>query len=74
MPEEIHIGHLIEAELHRQERTVVWLARQINCDRRNVYDIFSRASMDTNLLIRLSKVLNHDFFQDISKLVKSQSN
>lgn len=58
----IHIGQLIEAELHRQERSVTWFARKLSCDRTNVYSIFKRESIDTALLLRISKVLHHNFF------------
>ena len=60
--ESIHIGKIIEEELRRQERTVTWLSRKIHCDRSNIYDIFSRASIDTDLLYKLSKALHRDFF------------
>ncbi len=64
--EPIHIGKLIEEELRRQERTVTWLSRKIHCDRRNIYDIFSRTCIDTDLLMRLSIALNTDFFSRFS--------
>lgn len=60
---EIQIGKIIEAELHRQERTVSWLARHLNCDRSNVYKIFQKSSMDTQLLARISKLLDCNFFE-----------
>ena len=60
--ESIHIGKIIKEELRRQERTVAWLSRKIHCDRRNIYDIFSRTSIDTDLLYRLSLALHKDFF------------
>ena len=46
----IHIGELIEKELHRQERSVTWFANKLYCDRSNVYSIFKRQSIDTDLL------------------------
>lgn len=58
----IHIGQLIKSELIRQERTPTWLARKINCDRSNMYYIFSQQSINTDLLLRISRALNHDFF------------
>lgn len=61
-----HIGQRIRAELDRQGHTVTWLARQINCDRRNVYDIFRRATLDTQLLYTVSIALRHDFFSELS--------
>lgn len=59
----IHIGQLIEKELRRQERSVSWFARKLYCDRSNVYDIFRRENIDADLLLRISIVLNHNFFQ-----------
>lgn len=58
----IHIGHLIETELRRQERSVSWFARKLCCERTNVYSIFRRRSVDTDLLLRISQILKHDFF------------
>lgn len=59
----IYIGRLIEAELHRQERSVTWFAEKLCCDRTNVYSIFKRESIDTALLLRISKVLHYNFFR-----------
>lgn len=50
---------------------VEWLARELNCDRRNVYRIFNRANIDIELLGRLSLILGHDFFADLSTLLKT---
>ena len=58
----IHIGKIIEAELHRQNKSVTWLADMLICDRTNVYSIFKRQSMDTELLLRISRILHYDFF------------
>lgn len=49
-----------------REHTVTWLAKRLNCHRVNVYDIFNRSTIDTELLRRISLVLGHDFFQDLS--------
>lgn len=58
----IHIGKLIEEELHRQERSVTWFANKLCCERTNVYSIFKRESIDTALLLRISCVLHRNFF------------
>lgn len=62
----MHIGNKIEEELRRQERSVAWFARKLYCNRQNVYDIFRRESIDTSLLRRISGILSHDFFKDLS--------
>ena len=60
---DIHIGHLIEAQLKRDERSVSWLARQIPCTRNHVYKIFRKPSLDCALLLRISKAMQFNFFQ-----------
>lgn len=71
--EPVNIGKIIECELRRQQRTVTWLSRKIHCDRRNVYDIFSRSSIDTDLLYKICIALNADFFAYFSaKLQQSE--
>lgn len=62
----IHLGTMIKRELKAQGRSVVWLARMINMERTSIYKIFERNSIDVGLLVRISLVMNHDFFQDIS--------
>ncbi len=58
----MHIGKLIEQVMKEQGRTVVWLSRQLSCCRTNVYKIYEKGSIDTFLLLRISKILNYDFF------------
>lgn len=65
----MHIGKLIQEELLRQERTPAWLARKINCERTNIYYIFSQKSINTDLLRRISSALHRDFFHDYSRLL-----
>jgi len=38
-------------------------ARRINTHIRNVYDIFRRKSIDTDLLVTIGSVLEYDFFR-----------
>ena len=64
----VHVGNMIRAEFdkHPKAHTVAWFADQLSCGRNNIYDIFNRKSVDTDLLIRISRILQHDFFHDIS--------
>ena len=66
---DLHIGEMIRAELERQERKVSWLARKINCDRSNTYKMLHRDSMDLKLLIKISKILNHNFLEDCTQFL-----
>ena len=60
---DIHIGQAIEHVLREQGRSASWLAKQLHCDRTNIYKIFKRASIDTVLLQRISAALDVDFFR-----------
>lgn len=59
----IHIGHLIHEQLKADERSVSWLAREIHCTRNHVYKIFNKPSLDSTLILRISKVMHFNFFQ-----------
>ena len=61
----VNIGQNIKEELQRQERTVSWLARKLNCTRTAVYRIFDKNSIDTALLTQISQILHHNFFQEL---------
>ena len=65
-----HIGQIIEKELHRQERSVTWFARRLYCDRNN---IFRRQSLDTELLLRISIILEYNFFQIYSDIYNNRT-
>ena len=58
----IHVGRKIKEEVYRQNLSVVNFAKKINRTRNVVYDIFERESIDTDLLNKIGKVLNCDFF------------
>ena len=67
----VNIGQKIKDELQRQERTVSWLARKLNCTRAAVYRIFDKNSIDTALLASISQVLHHNFFEELSDEVNN---
>lgn len=63
----IHIGQLIEQTLKEQGRTVTWFAGQLCCTRPNVYKIFKKDNIDIKLLVRISDILQVDFFAVYSR-------
>ena len=58
----IHIGQEIEAIFEETEHSITWFAKKLRCDRSNIYNIFSRETIDTGLLFKISEILNYDFF------------
>lgn len=62
----VNIGQRIREELIRQERTISWLARKLNCNRSTIYRILDKNSIDTLMLAQISSILNHNFMQELS--------
>ena len=60
----VNIGELIHEEMVRQNRTVNWLAKEIYCEKSNVYKLFRRKSIDLAQVMRISEVLGHNFLRD----------
>lgn len=69
----MHIGHRIREVLTEQRRPASWLAARICVTRTHVYKIFEKHTLDTELLLRISRVLGHDFFADISDELRGVS-
>ena len=69
---ELHIGNLIKSELVKQGRSITWLSSQVNCTRENLYKVFRRSWIYTDLLFEISEALDHDFFKDCSDYHKSR--
>lgn len=47
--------------------TIQWFAERLCCDRRNIYRIFERENIDIIMLMRISNILQHDFFKDLTE-------
>lgn len=58
----VEIGKLIKKKLRERGMSNAEFARRINTHVRNVYDIFKRKSLDTELLKKIGKVMDFDFF------------
>jgi transcriptional regulator with XRE-family HTH domain len=69
--EEIHIGQQVKLILETKGISVTEFARRINKSRENVYSIFTRKSIETGLLSKISEVLEYDFFKPLSKTYKT---
>ena len=71
--EEMRIGQRIHNELKRQGRTVTWLAQQLDMERPSLYYTFRQNSIDMELLMRISFVLNHNFLFDVAGVYSAYS-
>jgi transcriptional regulator with XRE-family HTH domain len=59
----VNIGEKIKEQLIVKKMSVADFAKKINTDRNNAYHIFKRKSIDTELLFKISVILNFDFFK-----------
>lgn len=59
----VHIGKEIKRIVEERRLQVQSFALSIHKSRENVYNIFQRQSLDTDLLLTISKALDFDFFQ-----------
>ncbi|MCL2290895.1 MAG: hypothetical protein FWC34_09385 [Bacteroidetes bacterium] len=61
-----NIGKIIEKHVKAKEGlSVAKFAKLIDKDRSTTYDIFTRQSIDTELLEKIGQVLEYDFFQEL---------
>lgn len=65
---DIHFGNMILSELHEQRRSVAWFAKEMGSDRSNMYKLLARPHLNTDFVLRASKLLHHDFFGEASAL------
>ena len=63
----MHVGKRIKEVMEEQGRSASWLASKIPCERTNMYDVFKRKVVSVGLLYKVSVILDHDFFLEISE-------
>jgi transcriptional regulator with XRE-family HTH domain len=59
----VHVGKKIRQVADQKGVKIAELGRRINTARQNVYKILAKKTIDTGLLLKISNVLEHDFFQ-----------
>jgi transcriptional regulator with XRE-family HTH domain len=59
----VEIGQKIKEVFDQQNIKLTDFADELGTVRQNVYRIFKKRHLDTGLLLKISQVLNHNFFQ-----------
>ena len=62
---DIHIGSIIKQKVLKSPMSIQEFSDRIHRDRTTVYDIFKRKSVDTEILMKISEVLNFDFINEV---------
>lgn len=74
----IHIGKKIKEVVEKLRMPKTEFAKKINLTRDGAYKIFEKETIATDQLEKISKVLNHDFFEyykpNISLVKENQNN
>jgi hypothetical protein len=70
MDERLHIGKLIQDVLTDGGRAASWLAKHLHCDNSNVYRIFKNPMINTQQLLKISQILDYDFFAHYSSILR----
>ena len=65
--EKYHIGQEILKEVKAKYPSVAAFARDLCKSSSATYEIFGKTSLDTDLLLKVSKLLDKDFFQEFSE-------
>jgi len=68
MDKNLHIGKLVRKHLRENGQTVVWLTKQLGCDRSKLYRIFKNPDIYMSDLWQISIILKHNFFSDLSNI------
>lgn len=70
---EFHIGELIRLRAKSLRIGPTELGLKIETSKQNVYGIFKRRSIDTELLSKICKALDFDFFLELSRNLEMKS-
>jgi len=68
----IKIGNVIEQQFNESGMTKTAFAQKLGYERNNIYNIFEKESINSELLYNISIVLHFDFFQIYSHELKKE--
>jgi lambda repressor-like predicted transcriptional regulator len=66
----LHAGELIIGQLQKMERSQKWLARRLGMQPSTLCKKLKKPYIDTDLLERISCMLEYDFFLDLSDTIQ----
>lgn len=66
---DVHLGAEIKRVMKEKNVSVADFAKAICCHRKNVYDIFSRKTLDIDRVIMISEILDYDFIGELYREV-----
>lgn len=67
----LHIGECIRSQLSERGLTTAWLARQLGYHRTTLYKLYDKRTIDTGILMHISRAMGYDFFSLYSAELRS---
>jgi plasmid maintenance system antidote protein VapI len=74
MNTEIHIGKQIQDILKEEGRSTSWFARKMHCTPSSIHKICHKPHIHSELLLRISLILDYDFFTYYSDFITKNRN
>jgi len=71
--DKVQIGKIIKEQFFQSKLSIEEFADSLGCNRDNVYDIFRRDRINTDQLLKISKILKYDFFKIYSEQVSGET-
>lgn len=68
----IHIGSIIQKYMYNHGISPQWLASKIGCNRSKIYKIYEKKSIDIDLLIKISEILNYNFLDEYREKITTE--
>ncbi|MCQ2292914.1 MAG: helix-turn-helix domain-containing protein [Bacteroidaceae bacterium] len=68
----MHIGKEILEQVHASGMTVAGFAERLGYTRTSVYKLMQKSTIDTGTLVRVSRILNYDFFALYSSIISNE--
>ncbi len=67
MKHQINIGKIVRQQLYDEGRTVSWLCKKLNWQRKKMYRFFDSGKILVGDLHKISLIIHHDLFKYFSK-------
>jgi hypothetical protein len=68
---ETHQGHIVEKIIRRNGHSITDIARQSEVNRRSVYNWFNQRRLKPDVIIKIGRLINHDFSKELPDLFTS---
>ncbi|MBS1644893.1 MAG: hypothetical protein JST36_07640 [Bacteroidetes bacterium] len=66
------VTEMIRKQLELEGRSLVFLSRQLGTTRQNLHQRLLRDDLPVETVMRISEILKHDFFTDLSSELKNR--